>query len=222
MSKIKVRYNRDRFIKWRWLHSLLLGRPNALLSISHRVRSTKSGRFSGPHDWGRLIALGVLLVDLAALGFRAPSLWTRTGYWPGLAATFGGLLIAIIVLKLSRPGIYWDWLGFGVLQIVLGIASKDLAEAADAAMFYATMFASAFLMIWIAMTISSGKGRAWLGAGGLACLAVASLGSLDYAIRNAIGVDTVLLTTLVLTGLSIIGLGISIRSDREMRDENPS
>lgn len=215
MAKSDHHPNSDRLSK-RALQTLLTTKTaKRLTAAAFRARVRKVDRFSGPHAWGRLVLLGVLLIDLSLLGMGAPSLMLElAGYWPGLAATFGGLLIAIIMIKLSRPGIYWDWTALGALQIGLGMvlkASPYLIRPLEATFFYGLLIIAASLLLWIAATTKERTGRAWLGAGGLASLTISAFGSIDYLAIGLLRPEVVALTTAVLIGMSVFGLGLSLK-----------
>src|SRR3546814_1227624 len=78
--------------------------------------------------------------NLAVLGFLSSSAGRlMPGYWPGMSAIFGGLLISIIILRIARPRIYWDWAALGILEVGLGVLLKLdplLASALDSLLFY--------------------------------------------------------------------------------------
>lgn len=180
-----------------------------------RTRVRQEGRFSGVHDWRRLILLGGLLIDMSLVGMAAPSLMlTLAGYWPGLAGTFGGLVIGIIMIKLSRPGIYWDWTMLGAVQVGLGIVLKTspyLARSQDATVFFGLLLIVASLLLWIGATTRQSTGRAWIGAGGLAVLLITVFGLIDHLAIGLLRPEVVVLTTMTLIGVSVFGFGISLR-----------
>lgn len=181
-------------------------------------RTQGNERFSGGHDWRRLIALGTIVVNLTVLGFFSSSARTLTaGYWPGMPAMFSGLMISIIILRISRPQIYWDWVSLGALEIGLGIMLKTdplLVSALYALLFYGLLAMSAVQLCVIGAFMRPVKAYTWLGAGGIVNILVTMLGCLDHFTSKIIAVETVLLTTLMIVGLSLIGLGMSLRPKR--------
>src|SRR3546814_12983130 len=137
-----------------------------------------------------------------------------------MAALCGGLLIAIIILRIARPRIYWDWAALGILEVGLGVLLKLdplLASALDSLLFYGLLAMAAVQLCVIGTSLRPGKAWAWLGAAGIANLVVATLGCLDHFAAKVISVDTALLTTLMIIGLSLIGFGMSLRSKRDDR-----
>ncbi|OCJ58610.1 hypothetical protein A6U94_23725 [Agrobacterium tumefaciens] len=165
-----------------------------------------------------MIALGTIVVDLTLLGFFSSSMGRMTwGYWPGMAAIFSGSLISIIIFRIGRPRIYWDWVGLGAMEICLGIILKTdplLASPVDALLFYGVLAMSAVQLYLIGASMKPGKAWTWLGAGGIANIIVMTLGCLDHFTLETIAVETALLTTLMIIGMSLIGFGASLRPKR--------
>ncbi|MBP1848305.1 uncharacterized membrane protein HdeD (DUF308 family) [Rhizobium petrolearium] len=186
-------------------------------AAASRKRRKISDRFQGPYDGGRLFVVGIILVDMATVAF-ANSFFGRLAfqYWPGMASVFGGLLLAIIIIRLGRPKLYFDWIIVGILHLWLGlILTNDplLASTWSLASFYVILAASAALTTWIGVTIGIlGDGGTWLVAGGLASFVCAVVGGIingwtDFSIEP----DVILGTNLLLLGLAIGGLGLSLR-----------
>src|SRR3546814_20050831 len=97
------------------------------------------------------------------------------GYWPGMSAIFGGLLISIIILRIARPRIYWDWAALGILEVGLGVLLKLdplLASALDSLLFFCLLAMAAVQLCVIGTSLRPGKPWAWLGAAGIAILLV--------------------------------------------------
>lgn len=174
-----------------------------------------SNRFRRPSDWIRLVALGILLVDLAVLSFmNTLTGWGMNGYWPGMGAIFGGLLIAIIIIRVARPALYLDWIAVGALQAALGlILSRDpqLAAAPGFALFCLVFVALGLLRLWIGVTLEPGKGAASLMAGGLTSLFCVAWVMLDRFAAIGVASDVIVATDLLLTGFSIVGFGLALR-----------
>lgn len=191
---------------------------SSLRGLPFRDNSNRDDeRFSGGHDWRRLIALGTIVVNLTLLGFLSSSAGRlMSGYWPGMSAIFSGLLIAIIILRIGRPKIYWDWAALGAFEISLGVLLKMdplLASVLHALLFYGLLAMSAVQLCVIGAYMNP-KAFTWLGAGGMANIIVATFGCLDHFTSKTISAETALLTTLMITGLSLIGLGMSLRPKR--------
>ncbi|NTF00099.1 hypothetical protein G6M16_024450 (plasmid) [Agrobacterium tumefaciens] len=176
-------------------------------------------RFGGGRDWRRLIALGTIVVNLSALGLLSSSFGRpMPDYWPGMPAIFSGLVIAIIIMRIGRPKIYWDWVSLGALEITLGVLLKNdpvLASALYALPFYGLLAMSAVQLGVIGASIKPNKAWTWLGAGGAANIIVTTLGCIDHFTSKSISAETALMTTLMIIGLSLIGLGKSLRPKRD-------
>src|SRR3546814_20636128 len=82
------------------------------------------------------------------------------GYWPGMSAIFGGLLISIIILRIARPRIYWDWAALGILEVGLGVLltlDPLLASALDSLLFYGLLAMSAVQLCVIGTSLRPGR-----------------------------------------------------------------
>ncbi len=105
----------------------------------------------------RLVALGAIVVNLAALGLTGPIFGSRLAdYSPGFPAIFSGAMLCIIVIRIGRPALYLDWIASGLLYIGLGSLLSSHAVTASPmafALFCALFLASALLRIWIAATL---------------------------------------------------------------------
>lgn len=198
-------------------------RVSALLAIiqtviRHRGRELFL-RFRGPHDWKRVVVLGVILVDLSILAMATVLYGSgKTSYRPGLALIFGGLFLSIVVIKMAGPRLYLDWLTIGALRIALGVLlAKDpfLQTVSSFALFCTLLMAAALLMTWIGATHIMGKGREWLMASGLTSACFVFLIFIVRYIRLSIVPDIVLATDQLLFGVSLIGFGLSLRDHRQ-------
>lgn len=191
-----------------------LGLPVLQAAISNR-RAFTSNRFKRPSAWLRLVALGVLLVNLALLTLGNSLLGFNTrGYWPGMESVFAGLLIAVIIVKLAHPLVYMDWIALAVLEIALGVAlEKETASASSSAFLVLalTFIALGLTKLWIGVTFVSGQAGVSLTAGGLAGLFCASCLLADRLSELGIGSQTIVATDLMITGFSIIGFGLALR-----------
>ena len=97
---------------------------NLLSALSTAVRRSRvAGRFTGPVDWLRLVVLGVVLVNLAALALADTIFNGKIANGSGLSAIFGGSMLCIAVIRIGRPAIYLDWIVSALLYIGLGIRS---------------------------------------------------------------------------------------------------
>jgi uncharacterized membrane protein HdeD (DUF308 family) len=159
-----------------------------------------------------LIALATLAIANTALGSKADA------YSSGMASTFGGLLLAIIVIRMSRSALYFDWIGVGLLHGGLGLlSSKDpsLLAATTFAFFTILLAASALLRIWIGATHEASSGTASLAAGGLCglfCTVWAIAGRVMGVVTDA---GTILSVDLLVLGMSVVGFGFYVLRRRQ-------
>ncbi|MRH98636.1 hypothetical protein [Agrobacterium tumefaciens] len=194
--------------------------PSKVLGLGplggHLLRSCRAqrSRFEGSEDWRRILALGVVTVDFALLGFFSSASGRLSGYMPGMASMFGGLIICIIMLRLSRPAIFLDWTFFGIFQVLLGMQVQIGLSSEiplGTAIFYFSLVASALLLIVIGIQTNFLEGRAWLLAGGL-CSLILSVASIAEAVTiGHLGPDNTLLISLLIAGLSVVGMGVSLK-----------
>lgn len=183
-------------------------------TISKR-RETTCNRFKKPSAWLRLVALGIILINLALLSLTKSVFGVNFGgYWPGMESIFAGVLLVIITTKLARPVIYFDWILLAALEIAVGILLEKQTTTPSFPLFALLALVFACLAItkcWIGITLESGKASASMIAGGVAGLFCAACLVLDHCLFLAIGPETIVATDLVITGFSIIGLGFALR-----------
>jgi uncharacterized membrane protein HdeD (DUF308 family) len=82
-----------------------------------------------------------------------------------MAATFGGLILAIIMIRISRPKLYVDWILIGIAYLGLGLMlMRDplLSSRTLFAFFCVLLAASALLTLWIGATLAAGVRRCGL------------------------------------------------------------
>lgn len=155
------------------------------------------------------------MVDFAILGFFSSASGKLPDYVPGMASMFGGLIICIIMLRLSRPAIFLDWTLFGLVQVVLGIhvqAGLSSAVPIGAVTFYFGLMVSSMLLIFIGAQAHFPEGRAWLLAGGISSLLISVASLAETFISGYLGPDNTLLITLTIAGLSVVGMGVSLKN----------
>ena len=189
---------------------------NLLSALSTAVRRSRvAGRFTGPVDWLRLVVLGVVLVNLAALALADTIFNGKIANGSGLSAIFGGSMLCIAIVRIGRPAIYLDWVVSALLYIGLGIVlagHSALLSTPVFGLFCLLFIASALLRTWIGATLDAGGGTSWLIAGGLTglfCVAwmiFMRLGAID------VDPDFVLSVDLMVHGVSIAGFGLSLRA----------
>jgi uncharacterized membrane protein HdeD (DUF308 family) len=194
------------------------GRASKRLRVAADSRAT-AARFGQPSDGIRLVALGVFLIALATLAIANTALGSKAdAYSSGMASTFGGLLLAIIVIRMSRSALYFDWIGVGLLHGGLGLlSSKDpsLLAATTFAFFTILLAASALLRIWIGATHEASSGTASLAAGGLCglfCTVWAIAGRVMGVVTDA---GTILSVDLLVLGMSVVGFGFYVLRRRQ-------
>ncbi len=189
-----------------------------LRRLIRRGRETGSSRFQKPSDWPRIVALGVILLDFALLSL-ANRLLERNfeGYLPGLGSILGGLLFAIIILRLARPTLYPDWIAIGVLQATMGCVvsiDPELQSAGAFPVVCSLLLALSGLRLWTGETIRPRRGAASLLAGGCTTLFLTVWLIADHRFGLGTGPDMVLAADLLVAGFTTIFFGLSLRPDK--------
>lgn len=198
----------------------VLSRPRVALRSFLNRRSMlgrwKHGpRFVGHGDWRRIMALGIVLVDFSILGFYSSTSGKLPDYLPGMSSMFGGLLVCIIMLRLSRPAIYLDWVALGLIQICLGfqVQLKLTSVFSGFVVFQLGLVVSASLLIVIGFRTPFFEGRSSLLAGGICSLIVSATSVVESLVSGQLSPDNILLITLTIMGLSLVGMSSSIRRE---------
>jgi uncharacterized membrane protein HdeD (DUF308 family) len=196
-----------------------LGCIPAMIYLARKFLSSRrrrfSQRFDKPNQWVRLVVLGAILIYFSAVALANSVFGVRmANYWPGMASIFGGLLLSIIVIRISRPKVYLDWILAGSLHTVLGIMVTEhplLLPTSAFAIFCVLLTSLAVVRVWIGLTAEWMSGGTWLvasGLSGLFCVAWAILSRYFFITTSP---DVILTTDLLLTGLSISGFGFALR-----------
>lgn len=164
--------------------------------------------------WRRLIVLGVVVVLLACLGL-APSLApASTGHEAGLSAIFGGIVIAIVALKMRRDKSHLHWFLFAASLIVLGVLiQQDAGVASDpkATCFFLALAGLSYFQYRLGSVQTNSAVASWIRAGGLTNLLIAASAIVDRVNFQFLSADTILSATVLITGISIAGGGIVLR-----------
>lgn len=181
-------------------------------------RETGSNRFQKPSDWLRIVALGVILLDFALLSLANRFLERNfEGHLPGLGSILGGLLFAIIILRLTRPAFYPDWIAIGVLQAMMGCVVSIDPELQSAGAFLVVcslLLALSGLRLWTGETIRPRRGAASLLAGGYTTLFLLLWLIADRCFLLGTGADMILATDLLVAGFTVVLWGLSLRTDK--------
>lgn len=169
-----------------------------------------------------MLALGVMLAGLAGVPVVSLILYGVNGsYFPGMASIFGGFLQALLIIRIASPDVYPDWIGLGVIDVLIGVIllfDPGLAACWSLAGFGFCFAASAVVRIWIGLTFRDAGAFTFIGASGLvglfllAWFLIALLSSDDIRLDLPIATDLVLRADLLLRGAALIGFGLSLRN----------
>lgn len=182
-------------------------------------RETGSNRFQKPSDWLRIVALGVILLDFALLSLANRFLERNfEGYLPGLAPMLGGLLFAIIIMRLARPVPYPDWIAIGAFQAAMGCVvcvDQGLLSPAIFLLFCCLFLGLALLRLWVGETLRPRRGAASLLAGGWTTQFFILWLVVDRCFRLGAGPDIILAADLLVAGFTMVSFGLSLRSESD-------
>lgn len=182
-------------------------------------RESGANRFHKPSDWLRIVALGVILIDFALLSLANRFLERNfEGYLPGLGSILGGLLFAIIILRLARPVRYADWIAIGAFQAALGYlvcVGNGLRSPAFFLLFCCLFLGLALLRLWVGETFRPRRGAASLLAGGWTTLFFILWLIVDRCFRLGAGPDIILAADLLVAGFTMVSFGLSVRTTKD-------
>ncbi len=207
-------------------HAPIFGRvlrPVAyLLGVILAERDRTQQRFRSFGCWRRVLALGVMLAGLAGIPVVSLVIYGVNGsYFPGMASIFGGFLQALLIIRIASPDVYPDWIGMGVIDILIGVVllfDPGLSTCWSLVGFGLCLAASALVRIWIGLTFREAGAFTFIGSSGLvglfllAWFLVVLLSSDDVRLDVPIATDLVLRADLLLRGAALIGFGLSLRN----------
>lgn len=198
--------------------------PSFLPQLRRLIRNAREvgqNRFRKPSGWLRVVALGVILVDFAALSLANRFLDRNfEGYLPGLGPMLGGLLFSIIIMRLARPAFYPDWIAIGALQAAMGCivcVDESLRSSAAFLFFCCLLLGLSLLRLWVGETIRPHRGAASLLAGGLTTLFFVAWLVADRSFGLGVGPDIILAADLLVAGFTMMLFGLSLRPDKDSR-----
>ncbi len=181
-------------------------------------REVGQNRFRKPSDWLRVVALGIILVDFAVLSLANRFLDRNfEGYLPGLGPMLGGLLFAIIIMRLARPAFYPDWIAIGALQAAMGCivcVDEGLRSSVAFLLFCCLFLGLSLLRLWTGETIRPHRGAASLLAGGFTTLFFVAWLVADRSLGLGAGPDIILAADLLVAGFTMVAFGLSLRSGK--------
>lgn len=176
------------------------------------------GRFRRESDWFRLVILGLILMVLAlpclmaVLGLRPLPIYAASHM-----ALASGAALAILIAKIARPDIYWDWLAGALCLIVIGHLLEiddDLSNTVTLAAFAGILLASSASRAWLARSSDPpGAGAPLLAAAsGSAMIAAAIV--LIPALRAPTALSFLIALDVLIQGLAILSFGFSLKAAR--------
>ena len=180
-----------------------------------RQRRISALRFTGENDWLRLALLGMLLITLSAVALaEALATMPLPGHFGGSSALFGGVTIALFIVKLGKGAVYFDWIVFAIACVGVGLvlyADERISEFASLLLISICLGVSSGARLWIGSTASPQPAANWIFASGY----VGALGGLwiigAWLMRMSAPPPIIIALDCLFQGVSITGFGLSLR-----------
>jgi len=184
---------------------------DAVLAARYGAR----GRFIDGRAWFRLVLLGLLLSIIGTVALTSIlNIRPLPAIRIGEAAIVGGMSIGLLTVKIVRAPVPWDWLASGLSLIAAGqVLEFDpvLNGPASLGLFVLFALGSAIARIWIGMTTSSPRARAWIYSSGclsvLAILLIVGLGSA----RSQALLSLIFALDILLQGIATMGFSFGLK-----------
>jgi uncharacterized membrane protein HdeD (DUF308 family) len=183
-----------------------------------RHRQGHKNRFRHETDGPRLMGLGIVLLVLSAvtLADLLPDM-RIPGHFGGGSAMFGGIALALHIINIGRPEIYFDWILNALLYVGAGFTlyvDENVTTASSLVLLCTFLFASGAVRIWIGLTAEPQAEAAWiLSSGCIAVLAGVWIGA-TWIVGASTGPALIVAIDSTFQALSIIAFG---RSFGELR-----
>jgi uncharacterized membrane protein HdeD (DUF308 family) len=183
-----------------------------------RGRRIFRDRFGNDSDWLRVVFLGAILVTLSAVAI-ADALADEhlPGHFGGSSAIFGGIAVALFVIKIARGALYWDWLLSSALYFLAGVAlswDENLAHASSLLCVCSLMLACGAIRIWIGLTAFPEEGASWILCSGLVDVCTGIWIALLWLLAAPATTALIFAFDTLFQGMAIAGFGISLKDER--------
>lgn len=180
----------------------------------HREKSAK--QFARKSDRVRVILLGCLLIIFSIIDFlnmtygeQIPSFTIGAS-----SAFFSGLTIVIIISKISKPHIYFDWLLNGAFEAIAGasIHAQGISFPIPPSAISSTFLAlSSLTRLWIGLKIFPHSSGYWLPISGCIGIFAVSCQAIPIMTNYTSSADMLLAGDVLFQGFCIVGFGLAIR-----------
>lgn len=208
----------DRTNSRRSLQSLALLNDGAKETAIERYRHLTKDRFSSGSAWLRLVCLGAILVALSTFAIAdALAVEHFPGHFAGSSAIFGGMAVALVVTKIAKGALYWDWLLSSVLYSVVGLVlSGDESFTRVLSLFCvcSLLFACGAIRIWIGLTASPEEGGSWILCSGWIDVFAGFSIALVWILATTTTIALILAFDTLFQGLALAGFGASLKEGR--------
>lgn len=183
-------------------------------AVEHYRRLAK-GRFGCGSDWLRLVFLGGILVTLSTVALAdALTVEHHPGHFGGSSAIFGGAAVALIVTKIARGALHWDWLLSAVLYSLAGLVLSEDGNFTRALSLFCVcslMLACGAIRIWTGLTASPEEGASWILCSGWVDIFAGLSIAFVWFVATPTTIALILAFDTLFQGIAIVGFGISLK-----------
>jgi uncharacterized membrane protein HdeD (DUF308 family) len=202
----------------RILQSLGISNGGGNETAIERSRRISKDRFGNDSDWLRIVFLGAILITLSTVALAdAIAVEHLPGHFGGSSAVFGGIAVALFVIKIARGALYWDWLLSALLYFLAGLAlswDENLTYGLSLLYVCSLMLACGAIRIWIGLTASPDEGASWILCSGWVDVCTGIWIALLWLLAAQMTIAVIFAFDTLFQGIAIAGFGISLKEDR--------
>ena len=194
---------------------ILVKMKNILAPYRRHSEGHCDGRFNYHGDWLRLVSLGVFIITFGALALADHLAATSIAdHFDGASIIFCGAIMFVVIEKISRTQIYFDWILNALFIMTLGFviyADDTLEDIYSVLIFFTFLCSSGLSRLYIGYTEEQQAAASWmLRSGCIALLAAlwivgARVSQISMMPSNILALD------ILFQGISIVGFGFSLK-----------
>ncbi len=200
----------------------MIGGRNASSALSAALaayRRSRAPRFRQRRDGLRLSILASCLLAYSVLAFtEALAPGGVPGVVGGTPTIFGGVTIAIIIIKIARPEVYADWILSAAIYVGVGLSlfvGQARNEVLAQISFSVLLIAAGAVRIWIGLTVDRESAAVWLCSSGGIAMASGLVAFADWLFAMQFSLPAMLAVDLASLGISIARFGILVRDGND-------
>lgn len=202
----------------RFLQSRAISNEGGAENTIERHQRLVRERFGRDSDWLRLLFLGAILIALSTVALAdGLAVEHSPGHFGGSSAIFGGIGVALFVIRIARGAPYWDWLLSAILYFLAGVVfslDENLSSVSSLLCVFSLMFACGAIRIWIGLTASPYEGASWIFCSGWVGVCSGIWIALLWLLAAQTTIALIFAFDTLFQGIAIAGFGISLKEDR--------